>query len=90
MEQEEEMRKTYKEREQEREYRINKMERQLSKIYDRLLSIDIEVKEMRRQNRLKEIEEKTEKLNYEKRHLENSSEHRYDRISEEMNCFARQ
>lgn len=83
----EEMRKTYREREQEREDRINKMERQLSRIYDKLLSIDIEVKEMGRQNRLKEIEKETKKLNDEKNYLHYSSDHRYDRVQDDMNFF---
>ncbi len=87
MESAEEMRKTYKEREQEREDRINKMERQLVKIYDKLLSIDVELKEIRRQSRLKELEKETKKLNDEKSYLERSSDMRYDRIQEEMDWF---
>lgn len=87
MEQVEEIRKTYKEREQEREYRINKMERQLGKIYDELLSLDIEAKEIKRQNRLKEIEKESKILNDEKRYLEIDSEHRYDRIQEKIKWF---
>ena len=87
MEQEEEMRKTYKEREQEREDRINKTEKQLVKIYDKLLSIDVELKEIRRQSRLKEIEKEIKKINDEKSCLETDSDHRYDRIQEEMNWF---
>lgn len=90
MEQEEEMRKTYKEREQEQDERINKMERQLSKIYEVILSIDIEVKEITRQKRLKEIEKESKKLNDEKKYLEYSSERRYDKISKEMNWFREQ
>lgn len=87
MEELDEIRKTYREREQEREERISKLERQLTKIYDKLLSIDIEVKEIVRQDRIKEIEKESKKLNSEKSYLENSSEHRYDRVQEEMNWF---
>nr|DAF82998.1 MAG TPA: hypothetical protein [Bacteriophage sp.] len=87
MEELDEIRKTYREREQEREERIRKLERQLTKIYDKLLSIDIEVKEIARQDKIKEIEIESKKLNREKSYLENSSEHRYDRVQEEMNFF---
>lgn len=87
MEQAEEMKKTFKEREQEREEKINKIERQLSKIYDRLLSIDIEVKEKERQIRLKDIKRESEKLNAEKSYLENESNSRYDTIQDNMNWF---
>lgn len=87
MEELDEIRKTYREREQEREERIRKLERQLTKIYDKLLSIDIEVKEIVRQDKIKEIEIESKKLNRKKSYLENSSEHRYDRVQEEMNFF---
>ena len=57
------------------------------KIYDKLLSIDVELKEIRRQSRLKELEKETKKLNDEKSYLERSSDMRYDRIQEEMDWF---
>lgn len=87
MEQVEEMRKTYKEREQEREYRINKMGRQLVKIYDRLLSIDMEIREIRKQNRIKEIEKETKELNAEKSYLENDINNMHMTVRDDMNWF---
>lgn len=90
MEQLEEIRKTYKEREQEREDRINKMEKQLARIYEKLLSIDIEVRETTRRSRLKEIEKEIKKLNDEKKYLEGSSDRRYDKIQDEMNWFVKE
>lgn len=87
MEQIEEIRKIRREREQEQEERINKIERQLGRIYEKLLTLDIGVKEIRRQSRIKEIEKESEKLNVEKSYLENTSLNRYNSIQQEMNLF---
>ena len=87
MEQKEEMEKSCREKEEKIKEKTDKMERQLVRIYDKLLSIEVEVKEMRRQNRIKEVEKESKKLNDEKNYLENSSDHRYDRMQEEMNWF---
>ena len=53
MEQAKEMRELYKERERERNERINKMERQLVKIYEKLLELDTKLEDAIEKYRLK-------------------------------------
>lgn len=88
MEQVEEMRKTYREREQTREDRINKMERQLEKIYRKLLSIEADLNEAENNKRIKEIEVKIDTLNDQKKHLEYENKYRFDKIQDGMNWFS--
>ena len=87
MEQAKEMRESYKEREQERNERINKMERQLVKIYEKLLKLDTELEDAIEKYRLKEIDEEVERLNIRRKYLENICNNKYNNVEMQMKNF---
>ena len=82
-----EMRESYKEREQERNERINKMERQLVKIYEKLLKLDTELEDAIEKYRLKEIDEEVERLNIRRKYLENICNNKYNNVEMQMKNF---
>ena len=81
------MRESYKEREQERNERINKMERQLVKIYEKLLKLDTELEDAIEKYRLKEIDEEVERLNIRRKYLENICNNKYNNVEMQMKNF---
>ena len=82
-----ETRESYKGREQKREDRINKMERQLVKIYEKLLELDTELKDAIEKYRLKEIDEEVERLNNRRKYLENICNNKYNNVEMQMKNF---
>ena len=87
MEQAKEMRELYKERERERNERINKMERQLVKIYEKLLELDTKLEDAIEKYRLKEIDEEVERLNIRRKYLENICNNKYNNVEMQMKNF---
>ena len=87
MEQAKEMRELYKEREQEWNERINKMERQLVKIYEKLLELDTKLEDAIEKYRLKEIDEEVERLNNRRKYLENICNNKYNNVEMQMKNF---
>ena len=85
-----ETRESYKGREQERNERINKMERQLVKIYEKLLELDTELEDAIQKYRLKDIDEEVERLNIRRKYLENICNNKYNNVEMQMKNFNEQ
>ena len=63
------------------------MERQLVKIYEKLLELDTELKDAIEKYRLKEIDEEVERLNIRRKYLENICNNKYNNVEMQMKNF---